>query len=138
MERDTHRDTQRHKHEEAESLSEILQKRSIKDGLLVSECQVIDIDIFVQYQADSKTRKLISQKYQNKYFFVQICKRKTTVSRTPLYKSLIKVKQSLCRRGQALRVSGGTGSNISRQSPYEGGKVVIPMHRPPLPTRKYS
>jgi hypothetical protein len=30
------------------------------------------------------------------------------------------------------------GSKISRQSAHEGGKVVIPTHRPPLLPRKYS
>jgi len=33
---------------------------------------------------------------------------------------------------------GGLGSKISRQSAYEGGKVVSPTHRPPLPPRKHS
>jgi hypothetical protein len=30
------------------------------------------------------------------------------------------------------------GSQISRQSVHEGGKVVSPTHRPPLPPSKYS
>ena len=39
---------------------------------------------------------------------------------------------------QALRVSGGSGSQILRQSVHKGGTVVNPMQRPPLPPRKYS
>ena len=39
---------------------------------------------------------------------------------------------------QAVRVSGCWGSQILRQSAHEGGKVVSPTRRPPLPPRRYS
>ena len=45
----------------------------------------------------------------------------------------VKVKLSLYRPGKTLKVQGGGGSQISRQSAHEGGQVVCPKNRPPLP-----
>jgi hypothetical protein len=45
-----------------------------------------------------------------------------------------KVKLSHYRPGQVQRAPGGRGSQISIQAAHEGGKLVSPMHWPPLPT----
>jgi hypothetical protein len=49
-----------------------------------------------------------------------------------------KVKKSQYRPGQTLWVPEVWGSKISKQSAYEGSKIVSPTQRPPLSLRKYS
>ena len=48
----------------------------------------------------------------------------------------VKDKAINYRTGQAVRFPVGLGSQISRQSAHESGKVVSPTHWPPLPPRK--
>jgi len=49
-----------------------------------------------------------------------------------------KIKQSYYRPGPGPEGSRRLRLPISRQMAHEGGKVVSPTHRPPLPPRKYS
>ena len=50
----------------------------------------------------------------------------------------LKVKQTLYTPRQALRVPGGCGSQISRQSTHESSQIDSPKHWPYSPPRKYS
>jgi len=50
----------------------------------------------------------------------------------PVYIAGVNVQQFHYRPGQALRVLGGSVSQISRQSSHEGDKVVKPIHWLPL------
>jgi hypothetical protein len=50
---------------------------------------------------------------------------------------MVKVKEYWNRPGVAQRVPGGLGSQISWHSAREGGEVVSPTHRPPLPPEMF-
>ena len=59
--------------------------------------------------------------------------RQPVVNRFVLYHfETVKVKQSHYRPGEALRVPGVWGSQISRQLAHKADKVVSPTHRQPL------
>jgi len=49
----------------------------------------------------------------------------------------VKAQQFLYRPGKTLSVPEGCGLQIAEELAHEGGKVVNPTHRPPLP-QKYS
>jgi hypothetical protein len=61
------------------------------------------------------------------------CSRRVKDGGRQLRYSTSKVKQSHYRPWRALRVPGVWGSQILRQFVHEGGKIVSPTHRPPLP-----
>ena len=77
---------------------------------------------------------LPSVHYRNKLNTQQKTKKHLRKERSLcLIKHNVKVKQSLHWPGQALRIPRGWGTQISWQSAHEGGKVVSPTHRLPLP-----
>ena len=83
-----------------------------------------------------KTRNSLQRSYVNSLsmWFSVAENRKLVPSCSEKVLCLFKEKISV----QKFMNSWHWGSHISRQSAHEGGKVVSPTHRPPLPRRKYS
>jgi len=77
---------------------------------------------------DSKNTVLDTNADKNKHLILTP-NQNTRQCRHTLKNFEIKLKQTLYRPGQALRVPRGPSSPISRQSTYEGGNVVSPTHR---------
>jgi hypothetical protein len=67
--------------------------------------------------------------YETSHPYKEHCHYKNFTSRK------VKAKLSHCKPGQVLGVPVGSGSQISRKSAYEGGKVVSPTHLPPYPQK---
>ena len=107
---------------------------------MVLSCRSVHIDrnINVNCLLDETSTHMNSTKDFEEYatsiyrILQNITNYKKKLHRIMFISIIVKVKQSHYRLGQALRVPGGWGSQISRQSAHESGRVVRHTHRPPL------
>jgi len=100
-------------------LSLLLAKEHSKRMIIVSP--VYDMINLCQLQLDCHTVAVVQCTFTHKQY----------------NKVKVKVMQFHYRPGESLRIPGGWGSKILRQSAHEGGKVVSPTHRPPLPQETF-
>ena len=108
-------------------------KFSLKRYIAVHSKLSLSAILRCQLQLYTVLRSSASKLSGHCYVYVGLCKLHS------FYKCVkSKGKTSLYWPGQAVRIPRGWGSQISRPSTHENGKVIGPMHQLPLPPRKYS
>jgi hypothetical protein len=106
---------------------------SIKCGNLLTSCKPIS------FSKNSAPWSKNPKSYKHvKYNLLQQNHPSTRNNKVQRNSTNIKYKLYHYRPGQALRLQEVEAPRISRQSADEGGKVVSPMHRQPLPLQEIA